>query len=128
MKPAGFYCLGLMSGTSMDGIDAVLAHISSQGDTTVQHTCTPYPKKLRQILFSAVQRPQLSLQEFGVLDHMLGEAFATAAVKCLQVAERKKKIRAKSCCPRARSCYDAGEGCDVYSAYHDPGQSICGGR
>src|SRR3989344_4373447 len=89
----GFVCLGLMSGTSMDGIDAVLAKITPAGDTTLAHVSFPYSKSLRDELFRAVAKPLLSLENFGALDARIGGAFAAAAVKCIRTA-RAKKIRA----------------------------------
>lgn len=88
----GFLCLGLMSGTSMDGIDAVLARIGREGDETLVHTTLAYPHRLRQKLFAAVASPRLSLSDFGALDYAIGAAFGLAAAKCLKTA-RARRVR-----------------------------------
>jgi len=50
-KPDSFY-IGLMSGTSLDGIDAVLAKIGSQGETTLTGAVSsPFAPELRKTLF-----------------------------------------------------------------------------
>lgn len=72
-----------MSGTSMDGIDAVL--VSFQ-DNAVQihasHT-TPYPDAIRHRLLAACQN-QAAPDEIGELDTLIGALFAQAANEVLR--------------------------------------------
>ncbi len=76
---ADFY-VGLMSGTSMDGIDAVLA---SFGDASVNIHAVhsePYPQELQNALFAAIREPlDVALDPSGELDQKVGEAFLRAA-------------------------------------------------
>lgn len=72
--------VGLMSGTSMDGIDAVAA---SFGDASVEihaKQTTPYPDKLRDALLAAIREPlSVELDQSGDLNRQVGECFRDAA-------------------------------------------------
>lgn len=75
--------IGLMSGTSMDGIDAILVSFENQ---TVQIHCThsaPYPNDLRQRLASLSQNHGTP-DELGELDHRVGSLFADAAAQVIE--------------------------------------------
>ncbi len=69
-----------MSGTSMDGIDAVVVSFSG-GDVAMHATHTePYPADLRNALLMAIREPlDVSLDESGELDRRVGECFRNAA-------------------------------------------------
>lgn len=73
--------LGLMSGTSADGIDCVIAEFDSDrycGLAASRHV--DYPPMLRQRLLAvSVEQPALTPREFVELDAAIGTAFAQAA-------------------------------------------------
>ncbi|MEO5367053.1 MAG: anhydro-N-acetylmuramic acid kinase [Magnetococcus sp. WYHC-3] len=73
--------LGLMSGTSADGIDAALIDSDGQGAPHVLGAaCTPYPGELRARVLALYTSGADELERLGELDHDLGEAFAQAAL------------------------------------------------
>ncbi|MDX1517072.1 MAG: anhydro-N-acetylmuramic acid kinase [Woeseiaceae bacterium] len=74
------YYIGLMSGTSMDGVDAVLAAFGEQ-TVTLAGTCKrDYPDELRQRLRQTVTEPQrATADELGTLDAWVGQCFSAAA-------------------------------------------------
>jgi anhydro-N-acetylmuramic acid kinase len=73
---------GLISGTSMDGIDAAAVEVEPDDVALLRYDSTPYPQTLR----AALERSE-SLGSGGCLAHVsslnfeVGEAFARAAVK-----------------------------------------------
>jgi len=76
---------GLISGTSMDGIEAVALQIDA-GQLQVRGAVhTPYPETLAKRLRAAVAHPQgCDLDTLGELDALIGEAFADAALALLR--------------------------------------------
>ncbi len=85
MSTAGYF-IGLMSGTSMDGIDAALVEFSDAGmqlKATHQHS---WPASLEQQLRALTRSPHISLHSFGQADSKCGEQFAMATLSLLQKA------------------------------------------
>ena len=72
------YWLGLMSGTSMDAVDAVLVSFADQQLDMHASLSLPYPKQLRSRLLNAV-RNHADPDELGELDTLTGQHFAQAA-------------------------------------------------
>lgn len=78
--------LGLMSGTSGDGIDVALVRIHGRGwrlRAHLENSCTlPYSPRVRRLLLrlaNANRQPILSVAEISEANFLLGELFARAA-------------------------------------------------
>jgi len=73
--------IGLISGTSMDGVDAVLARIEDDRLALVASHIYPYPPELRRLLKTAILQPEaVGLDQLGTLDCWVGECFRDAAL------------------------------------------------
>lgn len=75
--------LGLLSGTSMDGIDVAVADLRALGGTLelrpLGYTELPYPEPLRDRLLAALPPGECSARELCELDTEVGRCFAEAA-------------------------------------------------
>lgn len=78
--------LGLMSGTSTDGVDAVLAEFEGETFIGLRETHhLDYPPELRRrLLQMALAQPAISLRELCMLDQAVAETFAAAALELLR--------------------------------------------
>ena len=82
------YYIGLMSGTSMDGIDAALVQFRDPGIELITALSHPYPETLRLALSRAVMTPpDEPIPDLGALDRQVGERFRDAAMELLRRAE-----------------------------------------
>jgi anhydro-N-acetylmuramic acid kinase len=80
MKHAEQLFLGLMSGTSMDGIDAAILRFGDRRCDVVAAACIPYPDSVRLSLRAVRQDPGIcTIDMLGQLDRQVGECFADAA-------------------------------------------------
>ncbi len=77
--------IGLMSGTSMDGIDAILVSFPDQQIQIHATHSIPYPDDIRTRLASLSQN-RGSPDELGELDHLVGAMFANAAAEVLNTS------------------------------------------
>lgn len=80
--------LGLLSGTSMDGIDVAAAEFRLAGDGWLELRplgCldVPYPAELRAELLAALPPADCSARQLCRLDTMVGRAFGVAALRGL---------------------------------------------
>lgn len=79
--------LGLMSGTSMDAIDAALLDIDAERCRIVHARAAPYSDALRRRLTRIMGSPhQCDLDELGQVDTAVGREFAQAALGLLEAA------------------------------------------
>jgi anhydro-N-acetylmuramic acid kinase len=88
--------LGLISGTSADGIDAALVRFENDRPQLVAALTHPWPEDLRQrILRVAQDEERLDLDTYGRLDVAIGQQFAHAALAVLaQSGADSRTVRA----------------------------------
>lgn len=84
MDDASALYLGLISGTSADGIDAALVRFENHKPQLVDALTHPWPDALRaRILAVAQDETRLDLDAYGRLDVAIGQCFAEAAQSLL---------------------------------------------
>jgi anhydro-N-acetylmuramic acid kinase len=90
--------IGVMSGTSLDGVDVVLASIEPDAVKLLTSYCHPMPTSLRDQLLNICQGQLLTLSQLGRIDVQLGQLF-TEAINCLlqQSSVSKESILAIGC-------------------------------
>jgi anhydro-N-acetylmuramic acid kinase len=71
--------IGMISGTSVDGVDAVLAELNQAACALLAAATTPYPPDLHRRVHDLIATPTTSLRELGGVDHAVGEFFAQCA-------------------------------------------------
>lgn len=74
--PSDNYYIGIMSGTSLDAIDVVIAQRSSTGFKQIAATAAPLGKNLRQQLLTICQNKQVDLHTLGEVDFQFADACA----------------------------------------------------
>lgn len=87
------FTLGLMSGTSVDAIDAALLQTEGKKDHLLLHLQFPYEKKLRDEILGLIRSPNMNLADFTRVHYEIGHAFAAAAEKTIQTALKKKFLK-----------------------------------
>ena len=80
---AGILYLGLMSGTSMDGVDALLVDFNQTPPARCGFRHTPYPQELRQSLLALTRSGPDELERLGDADVAVAQIFASAALDLL---------------------------------------------
>lgn len=81
------YFIGLMSGTSIDAIDAVLLEVSNQEFKLVSSVEHPIPQATKSDIMALCSPGDNEIQRMGQLDNELAQLFATATKALLQKAD-----------------------------------------
>lgn len=76
--------IGIMSGTSMDGVDTALVAFTDHHIELLAHGFIPMPDTLKQGLFNICLGQATHLQAIGRLDHQLGHLYADAVEQLLK--------------------------------------------
>lgn len=76
--------IGVMSGTSLDGVDVVLAAIDENMVAQQASLTWPIPVSLKEEILNICQGQQLTLSQLGQLDVRLGALFADAVLALMQ--------------------------------------------
>ncbi|WP_333918634.1 anhydro-N-acetylmuramic acid kinase [Vibrio crassostreae] len=79
--------IGVMSGTSMDGVDTALVSIEDTRITLLAHDEFPMPDDLKARLLEVCIGQKTDLIAIGELDHQLGHLFADAVLQLLDKSD-----------------------------------------
>lgn len=100
------YYLGVMSGTSLDGVDIALMDFANQ-PKFIASDFTPMPQEIRQKLTTLLAGGSTSLLNLGELDHQLGLLYADCINRFLQ----KVRLKPEEIC---------AIGCHGQTVWHSP--------
>lgn len=90
-KPS--YYMGLMAGTSLDGVDTVL--VDKHCKHLIAQDYLPYSPELKKQLLGVIQNPSIGKEELAKIDTAVAKCFASAANQLLEkTATEKSKVEA----------------------------------
>ncbi len=116
-----FY-IGIMSGTSIDAVDAVILEINNSLQI-VETISIPFPEQLHKDLTALIKTAQISLGNLGYLDIALAELYAQAVNKLLLKAGLdSSEIQAIGC--HGQTVYHQPEGKYRFSTQLGSGANI----
>jgi anhydro-N-acetylmuramic acid kinase len=101
------YYLGIMSGTSLDGVDIALTDIQSNQTKLIAADFTPMPVNLREKVTALIQSGETTLQALGELDHQFGLLY----VDCVNAFLRKHQLKPEQI---------GAIGCHGQTVWHSP--------
>lgn len=100
--------IGVMSGTSVDGIDVVIAHFGTSHPVLLHSQCTAFSDQITTQIERLIEHPtSINLDELGSLHTALGHAYADAILSALKTND-------------IRACDIAGIGCHGQTIRHQP--------
>ena len=76
----GKLALGIMSGTSADGIDVALVRVQGRGASLENFTSFPFPPAVQQSILRLAEGRPVNTAEISQLNCLLGQVFADAAL------------------------------------------------
>ena len=82
--------IGLMSGTSLDGIDAALVRFENEHPTVIENICLSLPSNLKDEIKSLISTTDNEINRLMALDVQLGQLFSEAVNKVMNKAKIKK--------------------------------------
>ena len=83
--------IGLMSGTSLDGIDAALVRFENDQATVIETLCLPLADNLKNEIKSLISPRDNEINHLMALDVQLGKAFSEATNALIKKAKLKKE-------------------------------------
>jgi len=83
--------IGLMSGTSLDGIDAALVRFNKEQVTVLESICLPLSSNLKDEIKSLITPSENEIARLMALDVKLAQQFANAVNQLIQKANTNKK-------------------------------------
>jgi anhydro-N-acetylmuramic acid kinase len=86
----GTHFIGLMSGTSLDAVDAVLVDLNEHRHDVLAHHSQPIPDNLRAAIARLCQPGDIEgdpIDQIGAVDREMGELFADAVAALLAIAD-----------------------------------------
>ena len=78
--------IGMMSGTSVDGIDVAIVRCDDDGIELCLFAEQTMPEKVRQAIFRLMEPGFGEIDNLGALDYALGELYAEAALAAIRAA------------------------------------------
>lgn len=81
------YYIGLMSGTSVDSVDGVIAAFGENSVRLISTHSINIPIKIKQTLLKLNETQSCTFEQLGLLDNSLGEMFAECVQQLLQEAK-----------------------------------------
>ena len=80
------YYVGLISGTSVDGVDAVVVSLEDDQLKLIASHCEPYPQSVRETVLSLSQPGINEIDSLGQADLTVADTFALAAKTVIKTA------------------------------------------
>jgi anhydro-N-acetylmuramic acid kinase len=83
MKPSpkrGLLALGIMSGTSADGIDVALVRMNGRKATLENFVALPFPRNVQKAILNLAEGHAVTSGEISKLNFLMGELFAKSAL------------------------------------------------